>query len=44
MFISFVYIFSFDEDSESPETYSLDDIKTNLMVLDAKVANDMWFI
>ncbi|CAF1509791.1 unnamed protein product, partial [Adineta steineri] len=32
------------DDSESPQNYSLDDIKTQLMILDPKVANDMWFI
>ncbi|CAF3663795.1 unnamed protein product [Adineta steineri] len=32
------------DDSESSQNYSLDDIKTQLMILDPKVANDMWFI
>ncbi|CAF3078686.1 unnamed protein product, partial [Rotaria sp. Silwood2] len=33
-----------DGDDEQLESYSLDDITTKLMVLDPKVANDMWFI
>ena len=32
------------EEDELPASYSLDDIKTKLMVLDAKVADEMWFI
>jgi hypothetical protein len=39
-----IYIFSLDDDNEEPENYSLDDIKTKLMVLDEKIADDMWFI
>jgi len=39
-----IYIFSLEEDNEEPENYSLDDIKTELMVLDEKVADEMWFI
>jgi eukaryotic translation initiation factor 2C len=35
---------SLDGDNEEPENYSLEDIKTNLMVLDEKIADDMWFI
>lgn len=38
------FVFSVDEDNEEPESYSLDDIKTKLMVLDEKIADDMWFI
>jgi len=46
LFIIFniIYIFSLEEDNEEPENYSLDDIKTELMVLDEKVADEMWFI
>jgi hypothetical protein len=43
----FNYIFSIDEDDEDdedPENYTMEDIKTKLMVLDEKVADDMWFI
>ncbi len=40
----FDYIFSIDEDDEDPENYTMEDIKTKLMVLDEKVADDMWFI
>jgi hypothetical protein len=39
-----MYIFSTNEDNEELENYSLDDIKTKLMVLDDKVADDMWFL
>ncbi|CAF1246863.1 unnamed protein product [Rotaria sp. Silwood1] len=35
---------SVDENNEEPETYSLDDIKTKVMVLDEKITDDMWFI
>jgi len=42
--INIIYIFSLDEDNEEPENYSLEDIKTKLMVLDEKIADDMWFI
>ena len=40
----FDYIFSTDEDDEDPENYTIEDIKTKLMVLDEKVADDMWFL
>ncbi|UJR13192.1 hypothetical protein I4U23_000214 [Adineta vaga] len=33
-----------DGDDDEPQTYSLDDVKTQLMILDPKVADDMWFI
>ncbi|CAM4809194.1 unnamed protein product [Rotaria magnacalcarata] len=33
-----------DGDDEQLEKYSIDDIQTKLMVLDPKVADDMWFI
>lgn len=33
-----------DDFVENAETVSMDDIKTKLMVLDPKVANDMWFV
>ncbi|CAF3760682.1 unnamed protein product [Rotaria socialis] len=33
-----------DGDDEQLENYSIDDIQTKLMVLDPKVADDMWFI
>ncbi|CAF1565590.1 unnamed protein product [Adineta ricciae] len=33
-----------DGDDDEPQTYSLDDIRTQLMILDPKVADDMWFI
>ncbi|CAF1310401.1 unnamed protein product, partial [Adineta ricciae] len=33
-----------DGGSEDPEDYSLDDIKTELMMLDSKIADDMWFL
>lgn len=39
-----IFIFSLDGENEEPENYSLDDIKTKLMVLDSKIADDMWFI
>ncbi|CAF4424002.1 unnamed protein product, partial [Adineta steineri] len=29
---------------ENIENVSVDDIKTKLMVLDSKIANDMWFV
>lgn len=29
---------------ENVENVSIDDIKTKLMVLDPKIANDMWFV
>jgi hypothetical protein len=29
---------------ENVENVSMDDIKTKLMVLDPKIANDMWFV
>ncbi|CAF1457105.1 unnamed protein product [Adineta ricciae] len=32
------------DDDDEPQTYSLDDIRTQLMILDPKVADDMWFI
>ncbi|CAF4025256.1 unnamed protein product [Rotaria sp. Silwood2] len=35
---------SLDEDTEEPESYSLDDIKTKLMTLDEKLVDDMWFL
>lgn len=36
---------SFDGDEdEQPVSYSIDDIKTKLMVFDPKVADDMWFV
>ncbi len=44
MITNIIYIFSLDEDNEEPENYSLDDIKTKLMVLNGKIADDMWFI
>jgi hypothetical protein len=44
MITNIIYIFSLDEDNEEPENYSLDDIKTKLMVLDGKIVDDMWFI
>lgn len=31
-------------DEEDPKSYSLEDIKTKVMILDPKIANDMWFI
>ncbi|CAF3801905.1 unnamed protein product [Rotaria socialis] len=34
---------SLNEDNEEPEQYSLDDIRTKLMELNEKVADDMWF-
>ncbi len=39
-----IYISSLDEDNEEPENYSLNDIQTELMMLDGKIADDMWFI
>ncbi|CAF1041399.1 unnamed protein product [Rotaria sordida] len=36
--------FDDDNNDEEPESYSIDDIKTKLMILDSKVADDMWFI
>ncbi len=33
-----------EEDVENIENVSMDDIKTKLMVLDPKIANDMWFV
>ena len=39
-----IYIFSLEEDNEEPESYSLDDIKTKLMVLNENVVDDMWFL
>jgi hypothetical protein len=42
--IDIMSIFSLEEDNEEPENYSLEDIKTKLMVLDEKVADDMWFL
>jgi hypothetical protein len=33
-----------EEDVENAEDISMDDIKTKLMVLDPKIANDMWFV
>jgi hypothetical protein len=33
-----------DEFVENAENVSMDDIKTKLMVLDPKIANDMWFV
>ena len=33
-----------DEDADDPTSYSLEDIKTKVMIFDPKVANDMWFI
>ena len=36
---------SFDDgEDEQPLSYSIDDIKTKLMVFDPKVADDMWFV
>ncbi|CAF4038167.1 unnamed protein product [Rotaria magnacalcarata] len=35
---------SLNEDNEEPDEYSLDDIKTKLMELNEKVADDMWFL
>ncbi|CAF3974965.1 unnamed protein product [Adineta steineri] len=35
---------SLDDDNEELENYTLDDIKTKLMILDEKVADDMWFL
>ncbi|CAF2681440.1 unnamed protein product [Rotaria sp. Silwood2] len=35
---------SLDENNEEPESYSLDDIKTKVMVLNEKITDDMWFI
>ncbi|CAF3469030.1 unnamed protein product [Rotaria sp. Silwood1] len=35
---------SFDENNEELESYSLDDIKTKVMALDEKIADDMWLI
>ena len=36
---------SFDGDEDDqPASYSIDDIKTKLMVFDPKVADDMWFV
>ncbi|CAF4783487.1 unnamed protein product [Rotaria sp. Silwood1] len=32
-----------DENNEEPESYSLDDIKTKVMVSDEKIADDRWF-
>jgi hypothetical protein len=42
--IDIMSICSLEEDNEEPENYSLEDIKTKLMVLDEKVADDMWFL
>jgi hypothetical protein len=44
MIATIIYIFSLDDDNEEPENYSLEDIKTKLMVLDEKIADEMWFI
>lgn len=33
-----------DGDNENVENVSVEDIKTKLMVLDPKVANEMWFV
>ncbi|CAF1024442.1 unnamed protein product [Rotaria sp. Silwood1] len=33
-----------DNNDEEPASYSIDDIKTKLMILDSKVVDDMWFI
>jgi hypothetical protein len=43
-YYGFYFFYSLDGDNEEPENYSLEDIKTNLMVLDEKIADDMWFI
>ncbi|CAF3752243.1 unnamed protein product [Rotaria sordida] len=32
------------DDEDDPTSYSLEDIKTKVMIFDPKVANDMWFI
>jgi hypothetical protein len=44
MITNIIYTFSLDENNEEPENYSLDDIKTKVMVLDEKIADDMWFL
>ena len=40
----YLYYFSLDENIAEPENYSLDDIKTKVMVLNEKIADDMWFL
>ncbi|UJR20428.1 hypothetical protein I4U23_023559 [Adineta vaga] len=35
---------SIGEENEDSEDYSLDDIKTELMMLDTKISDDMWFL
>ena len=32
------------DDEDDPASYSLEDIRTKVMIFDPKVANDMWFI